>query len=113
VNHSLHFKDPESGVHTNSIEASWRAAKATFTNAGRKKAHLQGILYLQFLYFVIDFQFLIGNLSKYLFIKQCAKLGQDPTVEFFRLAGNLYDPRRPAVDVPVLEIPGDVDDIFG
>ena len=26
VNHSLHFKDPETGTHTNAIESSWRAA---------------------------------------------------------------------------------------
>ena len=26
VNHSLHFKDPDTGTHSNSIESSWRAA---------------------------------------------------------------------------------------
>ncbi|XP_076635492.1 uncharacterized protein LOC143348781 [Colletes latitarsis] len=27
VNHSLHFKDPETGVHTNTIETTWRHTK--------------------------------------------------------------------------------------
>jgi transposase-like protein len=30
VNHSLHYKDPETGVHTNNIEATWGAAKRRF-----------------------------------------------------------------------------------
>ncbi|KAK9696722.1 hypothetical protein QE152_g31392 [Popillia japonica] len=29
VNHSITFKDPETGAHTNSIESSWRAAKSS------------------------------------------------------------------------------------
>ena len=27
INHSLHFKDPDSGTHTNSIEGTWSAIK--------------------------------------------------------------------------------------
>jgi len=30
VNHSRHFVDPATGVHTNNIEARWLACKATF-----------------------------------------------------------------------------------
>ncbi|KAI4293347.1 hypothetical protein PAPHI01_2621 [Pancytospora philotis] len=28
MNYSLHFKDPETGVHTNTIEGNWAAVKA-------------------------------------------------------------------------------------
>ena len=40
MNHSVNFKDPSTGAHTNNIEASWRAAKAITTSAGRKKVRL-------------------------------------------------------------------------
>ena len=76
VNHSLHFKDPETEAHTNSIESSWRAAKAVTTASGRKKAHIP------------------GNLAKYMFYKRCKELGLDRTTEFYRLAGELYNPAR-------------------
>jgi hypothetical protein len=33
VNHDLNFVDPQSGVHTNGIESSWRAAKQPFKAA--------------------------------------------------------------------------------
>ncbi len=76
VNHSLHFRDPESGAHTNSIEGTWRAAKAITTSSGRRKAHIP------------------GNLARYIFNKRCMTLQLDRTLEFFRLAGQLYDPNN-------------------
>ena len=30
VNHSLHFKDPQTGVHTNNIESYWNGVKIEF-----------------------------------------------------------------------------------
>ncbi|KAF0700545.1 Uncharacterized protein FWK35_00034072, partial [Aphis craccivora] len=39
VNHSLHFKDPDTGVHSNTIESSWRHSKASMSNYCRKKKH--------------------------------------------------------------------------
>ena len=32
VNHSLHFKDPQTGVHTNNIESYWNRVKYKFKN---------------------------------------------------------------------------------
>ncbi len=74
VNHSLHFKDPETGTHTNAIESSWRAAKIITTSSSRRKAHIP------------------GNLARYMFNKRCQQLNLDRTEEFFRLAGKLYNP---------------------
>src|SRR5690349_2050894 len=44
VNHSINFKDPETGAHTNSIELSWQAAKATMSSSGCCKCHIPGNL---------------------------------------------------------------------
>lgn len=44
VNHSLHFKDPITGVHTNTIEGTWGALKKTIPN--RNKNFNQIIPYL-------------------------------------------------------------------
>lgn len=38
VNHSKHFKDPETGVHTNTIESNWRSVKASLPRYGTSKA---------------------------------------------------------------------------
>ena len=37
VNHSLHFVDPLTGVHTNTIEANWAPLKKTFARDGELK----------------------------------------------------------------------------
>lgn len=37
VNHSKHFKDPETGVHTNTIESNWRSTKASLPKYGTVK----------------------------------------------------------------------------
>ncbi|KAK5648289.1 hypothetical protein RI129_003181 [Pyrocoelia pectoralis] len=72
VNHSLHFKDPVTGAHSNSIESSWCAAKTSFSSSGRIKAHIP------------------GNLARYMFEKRCDQMGLDRAVEFLTLAGLLY-----------------------
>ena len=35
VNHSENYVDPDSGVHTNNIEATWRPMKALISNRSR------------------------------------------------------------------------------
>ena len=74
VNHSLTFKDPDTGAHTNAIESSWRAAKSSMSSSGRIKAHVP------------------GNLARYMFLKRCHELKLDRTLEFWKLAGSMYDP---------------------
>lgn len=44
VNHSLTFKDPESGAHTNQIEGLWKHAKASLPPHNRAKHHFLGYL---------------------------------------------------------------------
>ena len=44
VNHSLTFKDPESGAHTNTIEGLWFHAKGGCPRSNRQKAHFLGYL---------------------------------------------------------------------
>lgn len=45
VNHSLYFKDPLTGVHTNNIEATWSAAKRKFKSMnGTNRSLVQSYL---------------------------------------------------------------------
>ena len=71
VNHSLHYRDPETGAHTNAIESSWRAAKATMSSSGTVKANIP------------------GNLARYIFTKKCKELNMPRVEEFLSLAGRL------------------------
>lgn len=77
VNHSINFKDPETGAHTNSIEGSWAHAKRSIPGSGRRK------------------HFMPGYLAKYMFLRRCKAQGLDHFVEFCRIAGAMYDPRKP------------------
>jgi len=44
VNHSIEFKNPENGAHTNNVEGMWRHAKASMTQYFRKKHFYAGYL---------------------------------------------------------------------
>lgn len=37
VNHSVEFKNPETGAHSNNVEGMWCHAKASMTQYSRKK----------------------------------------------------------------------------
>ncbi|RWS21644.1 uncharacterized protein B4U80_11051 [Leptotrombidium deliense] len=75
VNHKNYFKDPETGVHTNSIESIWGHAKASVSERGRKAEFLGGYL-----------------------ARRAAAKHQDPMVLFFNYARLLLK-SKPAVDI--------------
>ena len=79
VNHKLHFKDPETGVHTNQIEGVWRHAKVKLSQYNRRN------------------KYFLGYLAKFMFISRCRQNNLDPFVEFFKAAGKLYN----AIDIPI------------
>ena len=74
VNHSIGFKNPETGETTNRIEAVWRHAKESFSTHNRQKHHVA------------------GNLARYIFLKSVRAKNADPTEEFYRIARTVYSP---------------------
>ncbi|RWS18677.1 uncharacterized protein B4U80_08769 [Leptotrombidium deliense] len=87
VNHKNYFKDPETGVHTNSIESIWSHAKASVTERGRKA------------------EFLGGYLARYILARRAAAKNQDPMILFFHYARTLLK-SKPPVDIEVSEKEG-------
>ncbi|GFU62559.1 putative transposase-like protein [Trichonephila clavipes] len=82
VNHSLTFKDPESGAHTNSIEGTWSAIKRSLRNHA---AHVEG----QFDHY----------LAEYMWRRRRGhSLEDDVFREFLRAITTLYPPMEK--DVP-------------
>ncbi len=49
VNHSIHFRDPETGVHTNSIEGTWNGLKMKVPIRNRTQEKVEGHL-LEFIW---------------------------------------------------------------
>ena len=45
VNHSKHFKDPDSGVHINTIEGTWNGIKLQISPRNRNKCLIEGHLF--------------------------------------------------------------------
>ncbi|CAI6357371.1 unnamed protein product [Macrosiphum euphorbiae] len=74
VNHSIEFKNPDTGAHTNNVEWMWRLAKASMSQYCRKK------------------RFYAGYLAKYIFLKSCRLQNIDTLTEFFQLCSIAYDP---------------------
>ncbi|GFU84135.1 mitotic-spindle organizing protein 2A [Trichonephila clavipes] len=82
VNHSLTFKDPETGAHTNSIEGTWSAIKRSLRNHA---AHVEG----QFDHY----------LAEYMWRRRRGhSLDDDVFREFLRAITTLYPPMEK--DVP-------------
>jgi transposase-like protein len=45
VNHSIHFRDPQTGVHTNSIEGTWNGLKIKVPVRSRNEGRVEGHLF--------------------------------------------------------------------
>lgn len=78
VNHSLHYKDPDTGAHTNRIEGTWRPAKVMYGSSGRRKENFNGYL------------------AKYMFLKRCKMFKRDPFEELMKAAGEIHFPMTEA-----------------
>ena len=69
VNHSIHFVDPDTGAHTNSIESTWHRVKVFLGQYNRGD----------------DYEF---HLAHYMFVTRCKAQGVSPFVQFLHLVAN-------------------------
>ena len=80
VNHSLTFKDSETGAHTNTVEGMWRHAKLSCPAFNRRKSHF------------------LGYLATFMLQKKWQK-EKDSFACFMRAAAKLYDGSRTPPEV--------------
>lgn len=76
VNHSIEFKNSKNGACTNAIEATWNAAKRSFSTSSRRKNAFA------------------GHLARYMFLKSCKMSASDPFIEFFSSARVYLDSKK-------------------
>lgn len=74
VNHSLSFKDPITGEHTNTIEGLWRHLKSSVPEYNRRS------------------HFFNGYVQKFIFLRWCKANNLNPFLQFMKFAGQLYNP---------------------
>ena len=70
VNHSIHFLDPNTGAHTNTIKSKWHRVKAFLGQYNRRD----------------DYEF---HLAHYMFEARCKARGMLPLIEFLHLVDNI------------------------
>jgi hypothetical protein len=66
VNHSIHFGDPDTGAHTNTIESTWRRVKVFLRQYNRG----------------VDYEF---HLAHYTFAARCKARDVPPFIQFLHL----------------------------
>jgi transposase-like protein len=74
VNHSINFKDPDTGAHTNTIEGAWLHAKRSLPKYGTKN------------------HFMTGYLAAHMWRRRVATQGGDPFLSFLDEVKRVYRP---------------------
>jgi hypothetical protein len=69
VNHSIHFVDPDTGDHTNTIEFTWRRVKVFLDQYNKGD----------------DYEY---HLAHYVFAARCKALGVPPFLQFLHIVAN-------------------------
>ncbi|XP_067652209.1 uncharacterized protein [Haliotis asinina] len=78
VNHSEHFKDPETGAHTNTIESTWRAVKNTGLPASGTTKALYDSYFVEYIF---RKKYLSGAEDKYLAFLEAVKKVYTPNMD--------------------------------